>query len=185
MEFTARKILIDWGREVQAALTPTKCHREWRKAVYDVLEHRYWFVKFGPYFANDTGDPGLNTTVPARQGFTYGPFGVKDQPLQWAGPERPATARLKAPTGQKLEYQDAAFCASGRFREEVWCMAVPPTCSGTAKLNGMSFPSWRTAKQAECDGYWLTDPRKAACTAHIIAEETTYNNRASHWGICQ
>lgn len=105
----------DW-KEIPGVFTSVPCHREWRKAVYDVLERRYWFETFGPY-RGSTGDAGLKTTVPARKAFTYGGFGVQDQPQQWPGPERPATLRLKAPSGQKLEFQDAAFCASGRFRE--------------------------------------------------------------------
>ena len=137
------------------------------------------------YIMATAGDAGLDTTVPPRKGFTYGPNGVQDQPLQWAGPERPATARLKAPSGQKLEYQDVAFCNSGRFKEEGWCRKVPPTCSGTAKLNGMSLDAWKASKMTECNKYWLVDPRKAACLARVTVEEMTYRNRYQHWGICQ
>ena len=181
---------LDFGAEIQGALTSLNCHREWRKAVYDVLEHRYWFEKFGPYLADvygalQKGDSGVDTTVTARKGFTYGPNGVQDRPYRWAGPERAATARLKAPSGTKLEIGDVAFCASGQFREEEWCMKVPPTCSGTAKLNGMTFVTWKLNKMKECNGYWATDPRKIGCLANVTAEETTYKNRASHWGICQ
>jgi hypothetical protein len=176
---------LDIGREISGALSSIKCHREWRKAVYDVLQQRYWFFKFGPYLSDGKGDAGLDTTVTTRLGYTYGPNGVQDLPYQWAGPERLASARLKAPSGQKLEYQDAAYCSSGRFREEGWCMAVPPTCSGTSKLNGKSFDVWKASKMTECNGYWPVDPRKVGCLTHVTAEETTYRNRASHWGICQ
>jgi hypothetical protein len=90
------------------------CGREWRKAVYDWLQDRFWYETFGPYRGYD-GDSGLNDYVQARTGYTYGFFGVHDSPQKWPGPERRATVRLRAPSGTKLEFQDAAFCASGEF----------------------------------------------------------------------
>jgi hypothetical protein len=159
------------------------CHREWRKAVYDVIEHRYWAEHFGPYYENNNSDDMALAQGPKRQTVTYGPFGVQDAPISSEVTETMASRRMMAPSGQKLEIGDASFCRSGRFREEGWCDALH-SCSGTHALGDQSLDSWKAKKQKECDGYWLTDPRKAACNLNIASEVSKFNNRTQHWGIC-
>jgi len=88
------------------------CAAEWRKAVYNTRDGRLWTGRFGPYPCSNTEDdltdkPGRQTAVPS---FLGGLTPVTEL-------ETASSRRLAAPPGTRLDATDAAFCASGRFRE--------------------------------------------------------------------
>jgi hypothetical protein len=175
----------DPGDRLQDEISDLPCHREWRKAVYDSIEGRNWTVTFGPYYQGGNGDDLSPASDPIRSLSTLGPLGVQDAPVRYGLEEVRATRALAAPSGKKLEYSDVEFCKSGRFREEGWCDLIN-SCSTTTQLGGMSFAAWAANKEeTECKKYWDLDPRRAACYAHIASEGSKWNNRKSHWGICE
>jgi hypothetical protein len=155
------------------------CHREWRKAVYDVLENRSWPERFGPYYTNGNFD-AYGPSETARRGYTYGPMGVQDKPRQYSGSEYQATKRLQAPMNQKLEWGDNEFCKSRRFKEEHWCAPVLG-CSNIAELSAAK----KKLKDAIDNKWWDADPRKIAITTELGLIEKKYNLRNQHWGICE
>lgn len=170
------------GDRIADETSDLPCHREWRKAVYDSLEGRNWPVTFGPYYQNNNGDDMTPASGSKRSVTTFGPLGVQDAPISYAVNEVAATRRLSAPGGTKLEYSDAAFCSSGRFREEGWCDAIGG-CSSTKQLcdkltgcsGGISYTDWD--KKRSCG----IDP---GCVIDKASEASRWNNRVKHWGIC-
>ncbi|HYL91211.1 MAG TPA: hypothetical protein VEU32_20845 [Burkholderiales bacterium] len=158
------------------------CTREWRKAFYDVAENRWWFEKFGPYYESMNGDNVTQVAPqPNRHATTYGPTGVQSSPQTVAVVEYASTRRLAAPSGTKLEIGDVAFCRSGRFREEYWC--DPNPVDGCSKTGGQAFAPWKRDRQAACSKKNVID--QAACSIEIASEESRFNNRIKHWGICE
>lgn len=100
---------------------------EWNKAVYNVIDGRYWIEDFGPYPV----DAGLRaefsddlTPVPNRPSF-MAPVGVVlgVGALPWnfvryTQGETRRTRALAAPAGKAVDRGDEQFCRSGSYREE-------------------------------------------------------------------
>ncbi len=178
-EFVANMFLQD----LPSQFLGLNCSREWRKAVYDVVEDRSWVQKFGPYYFNADGSVKSDfiggLINPPREGYTYGGGidGVRDKKMLFTLPQREATERLKAPSGTKLEYGDEKYCASGKFRtfsnefgtypHDYWCGAgVGPAriCSDRAKHE-------HTLRNGNI--------------IEVTAAKHTYDTRVQHWGYCE
>lgn len=189
------------------------CAKEWRKAVYDVKEGRYWHEKFGPYLDDNAHDDLRQApTQNARKTKLPGRLGVLDDVTESQGVERVETRRLHAPSGTKLEVHDVQFCASGRFKDEGWCGGT--LCSSLGEINAArqavrDWENWRNKKLAEVEEdikknhNWSGDPVAAALrfkvaneialaefdhaskVANVLRLEGIYNTRHTHWGICQ
>jgi hypothetical protein len=86
------------------------CRAEWDKASHNVFDIRRWRVTLPAYTAAEGGDD--LTPMPSRRGQVQ----LNGRWIDYKGSESPATLRLKAPAGTRLDEQDEAFCASGRFR---------------------------------------------------------------------
>jgi len=185
------------------------CMREWRKAVWNKIDGRFWRQTFGPYLTGDQGDQ-LGTTT-ARPAKTNGLLGFRDDPQPWPGPERYATSQLKAPPGTPLDIDSAAYCASGRFSLTDW--------KGPALTKGSDYAKWIADKEneirgrddwingkiAEKDAAWrrgdlikvgaLEVEINAARAQNTLARadlgklvalrDAQYLARVTEWGVCQ
>ena len=87
------------------------CVLEWRKAVYNSRDNRWWNATFGQYGSALTSDDLTQTG--GRGGALFNGLG-QNVGTSWRN-ETVSTRRLKAPTGSNLDIGDEGYCASGRF----------------------------------------------------------------------
>jgi len=107
---------------------------EWRKAVYNIRDGRYFTYRFGPYPLDGSVDPAANDST--RSGMRAGSpadhfsddirllpgrpsAGSSDQFAQWDVPyqreELGQTTVLFAPAGKSLDPVDGRYCVRGSF----------------------------------------------------------------------
>ena len=129
----------------KAGLTPGEL--EWRKAVYNIRDGRYWIYRFGPYPIDGSTDPAANpsTTSGMRAGSPADHFaddtrllpgrpsaGSSTATAQWDVPynreEFAGTTVLFAQPGKSLDPMDGRYCNSAK--------------NGFARMESNPFTSW-------------------------------------------
>jgi len=97
---------------------------EWNKAVYNTIDNRFWTATFGPYPTNkglmnqfsDDLTPASNRTalMAPIMGYVASPYPA----IPYTLGETRQTLALKARAGTAVDRGDAAYCASGSYRED-------------------------------------------------------------------
>lgn len=111
-----------WSELVGKASFPASL--EWNKAVWNTVQGRWWWARYGPYsdplteWSDDLTPANPRPALMAPLVFGFGWF---DQTMPYGGIESRSTRALKAPPRTYMDVTDAAFCESGSFsRVDNW-----------------------------------------------------------------
>ncbi|MDQ6768984.1 MAG: hypothetical protein M3Z54_03240 [Gemmatimonadota bacterium] len=93
---------------------------EWNKAAWNVMDHRTWRDRFGPYPTDKDARRSRwyddLRPVPSREAWMAPSLGMITIPvttIRYNGGETRQSQQLRAPTGTWLDERDGAFCRSG------------------------------------------------------------------------